>query len=99
MCAGNMWPWVTQAVNKEAQAQLPPLLKVSKPTWMGDIDIHKCAPQGRPPPPPPPPPHTHTLSSPSTCTTTCQADMSDLFVPSHTEACVLTAPRHMNRTT
>lgn len=37
-----MWPYITEAVNKEASNQLPPLIKASKPTWMGDITLHKC---------------------------------------------------------
>jgi hypothetical protein len=37
-----MWPYITEAVNKEAANQLPPLIKASKPTWMGDITLHKC---------------------------------------------------------
>ncbi len=39
-----MWPYITEAVNKEAVNQLPPLIKASKPTWMGDITLHKFAP-------------------------------------------------------
>lgn len=41
--ADKMWPYITEAVNKEAAVQLPPLIKASKPTWMGDITLHKCA--------------------------------------------------------
>lgn len=37
-----MWPYITEAVSKEAQNQLPQLIKDSKPTWMGDINLHKC---------------------------------------------------------
>ena len=37
-----MWPYITEAVSKEAQNQLPQLIKDSKPTWMGDITLHKC---------------------------------------------------------
>lgn len=40
-CADKMWPYVTEAVNKEAAVQLPDLIKASKPTWMGAIDLHK----------------------------------------------------------
>lgn len=45
----KMWPYITAAVSKEAEAQLPALIKSSKPTWMGDIDIHKMELGGTPP--------------------------------------------------
>lgn len=41
--AAKMWPYVTEAVNKEAKCQLPPLIAASKPTWMGKIELQKCA--------------------------------------------------------
>jgi hypothetical protein len=45
----KMWPYITEAVNKEAANQLPPLIKASKPTWMGDITLHKFKLGGAPP--------------------------------------------------
>ena len=41
--AAKMWPYVTEAVSKEAKVQLPPLIEASKPTWMGRIELLKCA--------------------------------------------------------
>jgi hypothetical protein len=45
----KMWPYVTEAVNKEAKVQLPPLIEASKPTWMGKIELHKFVLGGAPP--------------------------------------------------
>lgn len=45
----KMWPYITEAVSKEAQNQLPQLIKDSKPTWMGDINLHKFKLGGAPP--------------------------------------------------
>jgi len=37
-----MWPYITQAVTKMAQASLPPLLDASIPTWVGGLKLTKC---------------------------------------------------------
>ena len=44
--AGNMWPYITQAVTKMAQASLPPLLDASIPTWVGGLKLTKCGHTG-----------------------------------------------------
>ena len=42
MCgAARMWPYITEAAERQAKAQLPDMLEQNKPTWMTQLKLHQ----------------------------------------------------------
>lgn len=41
MVAARMWPYITEAAEKQAKAMLPEMLEQNKPTWMTTLKLHK----------------------------------------------------------
>ena len=42
MCAAaRMWPYITEAGERQAKAMLPGMLAENKPTWMTKLELHK----------------------------------------------------------
>ena len=39
--AARMWPYITEAAEREAKAMLPDMLKENKPTWMTKLELHE----------------------------------------------------------
>lgn len=39
--AARMWPYITEAGERQAKALLPGMLAENKPTWMTTLELHK----------------------------------------------------------
>lgn len=40
-CAARMWPYITEAGERQAKAMLPGMLAENKPTWMTKLELNE----------------------------------------------------------